>query len=454
MSFLGDTIEYMFDRSAMVRDQGQLSLVEVATLINTLESVAVRLAVERTADGSRVLRMEVTGPVEVGDFDATTWDYGAFVFLSFVTAGDAVCAWINDHSVGINDLSAALAVGEQASWERLPSRADRDRPALPWPQVLQARFSPAGGMTQQPTSRPRLLVAPGAPTFPSYEVASEAFFHGLHSLSSPQAYGDALSIRILDRRARLTRLLFSSIGVDVHTDGSDVAGCRVELTSGTDHHEATVGAEGVAHLALPGGRPDEWWVVLSRGTDWLDYRYNTLYGRGPTPDVEIVADAVEPADELAALMSGGEGLTTEFKRQLPDNRDSRRKVARTVAAFANGIGGVILFGVDRDEFTLVGVDGQFPALRDQLNTFVTELLIPRPDVDIQPYQVEDKLVIGLHVKQGENLLYGIEPADPHYYIRRSGSTVPARPEDVASLIASRSLSTSASPWQGLPGLFQ
>jgi hypothetical protein len=431
-----------------VVDQGQLSLAEAAALITGIPSVGVRLAVERRPEKVHVLRMELTGPLEIARFESLSWDYGGFLFRSLEADGSTVGRWLKDGLVQIDDLTAGLSASEQTSWERLPSHADRDRPSLPWPQLLQARFSPAGGVLQ-PSYRPRLLVAPGAPTFPSYEVASEAFFYGLRSLAPPQTYNDVVVLRLVDRRARLTRVIFSAAGVDVHAEGSDVVGCRVEITSNVGHHETAMGSEGIARIDLPAGVPAEWWLVLSRGNTWLDYRYNGAYGRGPAPSVEVLADAVEPADELAALMGGGESLTLELKRELPADREGRRRAARTVAAFANGVGGVILFGVDRDEFTIVGLEGEFPKLRDELNTFVTELLTPRADVDIRPYEVDGKLVIGLHVKQGQNSLYGVGPGDPRYYIRRSGSTVPARPEDVSLLVSSRSRSQQPEAWPGL-----
>ncbi|NOT31836.1 MAG: ATP-binding protein, partial [Planctomycetes bacterium] len=55
------------------------------------------------------------------------------------------------------------------------------------------------------------------------------------------------------------------------------------------------------------------------------------------------------ADELARLIAGGEGKQLEFKRGLPGDP----KVARTLCAFANTRGGLLLIGVgDRGE--LVG----------------------------------------------------------------------------------------------------
>lgn len=56
--------------------------------------------------------------------------------------------------------------------------------------------------------------------------------------------------------------------------------------------------------------------------------------------------ATEPARalELAARIADGEGRRLELKRGLP----SHAKVARTLGAFANGVGGLFLVGVEDD----------------------------------------------------------------------------------------------------------
>ena len=57
--------------------------------------------------------------------------------------------------------------------------------------------------------------------------------------------------------------------------------------------------------------------------------------------------------EVLDLIEGGENLRCEFKRKF----SSSEKIAREMIAFANTIGGVILFGVD-DNKEIVGVDSE------------------------------------------------------------------------------------------------
>jgi predicted HTH transcriptional regulator len=93
-------------------------------------------------------------------------------------------------------------------------------------------------------------------------------------------------------------------------------------------------------------------------------------------DIEVPED---PESEIQALLSLGEGLQVEFKRQLPeDSAESKRTIFKTVAAFANGHGGSIVFGVEKDEATVCGLDGiDLIALRDRRRSSPGQLLPPR-----------------------------------------------------------------------------
>jgi Putative DNA-binding domain len=81
-----------------------------------------------------------------------------------------------------------------------------------------------------------------------------------------------------------------------------------------------------------------------------------------------------------ALLSQGEGLQVEFKRQLPENSDeSKRTLLKTIAVFANGHGGSIVFGIEKDEATVRGLEGtDLIAARDRLTQLVRSIVTPHP----------------------------------------------------------------------------
>ena len=61
-------------------------------------------------------------------------------------------------------------------------------------------------------------------------------------------------------------------------------------------------------------------------------------------EVGVIAKTPTNAKELASLLKQGEGRTLEFKRSTGELREAMR----TVCAFLNGAGGLILIGVRPD----------------------------------------------------------------------------------------------------------
>lgn len=382
----------------------------------------------------RVFRLEATTVVRPPGFDDLSWDYGTAWFRATSLPGAAVAEWITSGVVELDNRELGLTIAETASYERLPAQTDYDRPPLHWPYT-RVTFAQAQGSWTRPETG-RFLVAPKAPSFPSYDMAAEVFFHG-QRLPNSSHHSDLVTLRFADTSARLARFEFSLSAVDVLVEGDRAAGCRVEFVADDFARSQLADRRGRVTFDLLTGVPREWWAVASHGYQWLDYRHVSPYGRPNLAGVELPVDELDAADELAAIVLNGEGVTSEFKRQLPASRDERRKVARTVAAFANGEGGVILFGVDSDEVSVVGVGGPLPAARDQLNNIVTDIVTPRPQVEVRAYETDGRLVVGLHVGPGVEPLYGVDPANPRYYVRRGASTLPAKPDDVAAVVRAR-----------------
>ena len=98
---------------------------------------------------------------------------------------------------------------------------------------------------------------------------------------------------------------------------------------------------------------------------------------------------------------------------------------KTVAAFANGDGGTLLFGVD-DESVVVGLAA--PDRRQALDR-VAQLIGDwvRPAVDVEPEfaDVDGKQVLAVRVSRGDEAPYGVSTTERRidYYVRRSATNV-------------------------------
>jgi hypothetical protein len=77
------------------------------------------------------------------------------------------------------------------------------------------------------------------------------------------------------------------------------------------------------------------------------------HGFGPTSELRVREILQLTADGQKTL-PGFESYFAEFKRELPKDRSSKGKAARTLAAFANNEGGYLFFGID-DSGAITGI---------------------------------------------------------------------------------------------------
>ena len=192
-----------------------------------------------------------------------------------------------------------------------------------------------------------------------------------------------------------------------------------------------------ATFPLSGGPSGEWWIVLSRGRRWYDYRQSGPYGTA-LGGVMVEDATIEPQSEIDALLAVGECSTVEFKSELSPDPKSNAKMARTIAAFANGSGGTIVFGIDPDEATILGVSQPFDAIRDRLTDIVQGQLTTAPATEVRRLVTEHGLVVVLLVVDpGMDTPYGVGRANPNYYVRANATTLPATADQVRRLARGR-----------------
>lgn len=342
------------------------------------------------------------------------------------------------------------ALSEQVSWQRKPSRARYESIVIPWPVSIYSLSSPDRSYTDR---RPQgFLIGDDCPSFPSYETAFRAFFYGDFSPSpTRQVPTEFATIRVVDDRGWFERVRVTPTSLDIALGGTYIDSARVEL-NGASQRSSVLAADGHASLSLPNGLPAGAWLYLSRDLEWLDYRaIGEAMGQGDLARTGVEVDVPEDLKSVIdALLAGGEGPMTEFKRQLPeDNDESKRRIFKTVAAFANGLGGNLVFGVESDEATVCGVDdGDLIKARDRLTQLAWALVSPTPVVEVRPYDVAGRTVLVMSVERGSSPPYGLRVRDRiEYYVRRDATTFPARSEDIRALVlASAPTSVQTRSW--------
>ncbi len=433
-------------------EQGAIPLEDLQDLLVGAQAFA-RAAL--TTDGGRwvVRYIEAVVGIRPSAWQRALWVYDGVVFVAEELIGDEVGLALRgeeDYPLSFSVYQAALGpVGDQVNWQRRPSHVHYDLSPLPWPTVDYQLYRQGAVDWQRPTG---FLIGDDCPSFPTFETGFRAFFYGdFSTVGAQQPPSDLGRVRVVQLDAWLQRVRVTPTHLDVQVRGHDFAGTRLELNGATYGAAKTVGKTGNVRVRLPEGLPDDAWLYLSKEKRWLDYRaLGPRLGGMDDPgragvEVELPSD---PEGEIRALLSVGEGPRIEFKRELPNDRvDSKRKVLKTVSAFANGRGGSIVFGMDPDEVTPVGLSGTAAATRDRLTDLIRGIVSPSPVFDFRSHELDGKLLVVLDVEPSATPPCGLqfqnEPVK--FYVRRGASTYPATAEEV------RAIAVASIPDQGSHG---
>jgi Putative DNA-binding domain len=444
-------------------EMGQSTLAALRSVV-TAVNVPVYLKVVVQADRHAVWYIDaiVAAPTAPENWQPAVWDYAPATFIAGAVSSGALASALDPYDAqglplsGYNLTLPVLA--PQVNWQHRPSRARFDSMVFPWPTHTFSLYLP-NNPQRQPLQG--YLIGDDCPSFPAYESAFRAFFYDDYSRPSgsglPNGFGD---IRIVLGAAWLERIRVTPTSIDVHVGGTQAAGTRLELNSPTYRTDIRVDETGRAKLPIPDGLPAGAWLYLSRDRQWLDYRaFSDFHGQADLAtagvDVEVPED---PEIEIQALLTRGEGQQIEFKRQPPDDTvESKRTVFKTVAAFANGSGGSIVFGIDSDEATVRGLEGVDPKQeRDRLAQLARSIVVPAPGMEVRQYELEGKLLLVRSVEPGPNPPYGItlpgrsgKPVE--FYVRRDATTFPAKPDEIRTTVLTSAPAPVQSPMWGAGG---
>lgn len=388
----------------------------------------------------------VVGPRPEG-WAERTWNYRECSFAA-VAASTAKLASVLDPERGVDLKTGSISVGFELmngnfNWLRKPSLALYDELVLPWPSVAYTISLANQGSIHPPNG---YLVGQGdAPSFPTFGSAYNAFYHHNFAVSgtnNPQL--GQISIRLVDARARIGRVRIRPASLEVWVGGRAVRGARLELNGAEYRTAVDLTKAGRVTFPLPVGLPSDAWLWLKQGTEWRDFRALSWEGsRIRNVESELPRD---PVAEISLLAAQGEGPYLEYKEKLPDSRDEKRHVFKTVVAFANGDGGTLLFGIG-DGGELRGVGDKLPEGRRRLNDLLRDLVDPSPPVRIEAHRLDGRNVLVLEVLSGGGVLHALtlDRNRPEYYVRRDGTTFFARPNEVAAVVQRAPQSTTI-PW--------
>ena len=170
----------------------------------------------------------------------------------------------------------------------------------------------------------------------------------------------------------------------------------------------------------------------------------------------LVTDGTEKpkGESLADLIAGGENARVEFKEtflydvyQNKRNKDLKSGVAKEIAAFANSDGGVVIIGVEDENFEPVGIERDLnlmPKSKDdfelQLNGIIEDRL---GNMMATAYthetfeEIDGNTVCVIWVDESPDPVYFTENGQDTFYVRNGSSSVPLGVQDATQYIQRR-----------------
>ena len=264
---------------------------------------------------------------------------------------------------------------------------------------------------------------------PEFETAVYRFL-----LGRPYQPGNALpqeliNIRLAHPEAWINNIEIKSNAVEVTFGGNQYSGARLTI-GGPDGLivNETIDEQLSRRFEVQNVDLSHLWLVLSRDDRWLDWRDLRGLSRISTWDVS----GVQPgnlAAHIEQLLLQGENEWLEYKVKIPDHED---KFLKTVAAFANGSGGIILVGVT-DDGKVEGIQGDLTKLNDGIVNRIRNRITPQPTFQLQSCEVQHRQVIGVFIQEGQESPYGLNTKPPSIYVRRHGTTFDATPGEIRAL---------------------
>lgn len=433
------------------------SINEALAHIRSEPVVWIRLAAMRKAlgygtGGWEQMMLDLVSGQAPPNWEPLYWRYPKALFIASSQRGERVARWLLQQHVNLYGADVALPeLVEPVQWDRRDSRSTSSSyQALPWPTTVTT----FGGVARGQDTGAGVLVEEGSPSFPSFYSAASYVFNIGQSIGGGRATA-APTYRHQDTSARINRVQIvpheDLVRVEIEGDGLD--GSLVELGGDVPGPVAPLSGEQLQSLDLPiaGGVPGGAFVLVHKGGRWLDRRFlNRQYYREESPGVEYV---MEPSTRLQAFIFGREGPQVDFKVEVPDRRNVHTilQVMKSVSAFANERGGVILFGVN-DEEESVGISAvDLDSTKNHLTDLVSSWVEPRPKITFEEFPIEgqsERMVLGLHIEPGPDVPYmaGQPGRTKIIYIRNHSQSVPARQHEIQRMVQSKTSLDSGGPF--------
>ncbi|MEU2990189.1 AlbA family DNA-binding domain-containing protein [Streptomyces sp. NPDC001758] len=406
-------------------NNGQTDTAALVAMLSERAAVNVRLALVADAQQWQLHHGQVTLDDDTS-VKERFWRYSTAAFLELRLPGPTVAALLRGDEQDVHGLHV-VAPGppsSSASTSRLRSQQEWDRVTTPWPRTEWT----ISRDTNAPQPGHDLLVGDG-PSFLNFDQALSAFLHQ-RPHDSNAGRSDLWRIVLPQRAGWLSQITIGPDLLTVIVDGEALDGAVLELSWAAGNERQSVDGDGAYRFELPHGLAHDSLLMLRRADQWLDWRYFPAPAYGRARDASVVWE--QPGPELDLLLANGEGQHLECKREVPEG-DSRKKMLKTIVAFASQDGGTILIGV-RDDLQIVGLPEGANTDKQVLQVvgMIRGNLEPVPSYEPRVIEHDGKTVLAIEISGGGQMYAYRDGQRAEFYVRVGPNTVLARHHEIAA----------------------
>ncbi len=262
--------------------------------------MAFRIALEKQEDIWRLHTLLLDAfPTQPGEaVPVFTYRYDQAAFLAGAIAGEVAATWLTTLTIqlsgmepdGIEDRIQIPSLQEHVSGRRYPRNTYHGYTRVPWPHTRYELYWP-----NRPTytRSPEFLVKDICPFFPSFQAALYDLVHGG---ADPEqrgrtSEGESHIIRIAHPEAWLEHIHISSTALTITVAGFEAEGTVLEISGPPSvRWKQQIASAGTVTYPLSTPLPDERWLILSRGSRWLNYYQH--YARSSAFPSKVIGNVV------------------------------------------------------------------------------------------------------------------------------------------------------------------
>lgn len=361
-------------------------------------------------------------------------DYGEVGFILQRVSGNKIVDWLQSNLIKIKDTEYIIPpIQPNIHTNKFPSHTTGYWLESIYPfSTYELNFSERDVRLDEFNP----LISNRFPSFPNLKAATFYYlFDKFHDkrYESGNPLSNNLRLQISQKDCWIDKVFLAPSSISINVKGNSVNNTKIEVWVGKQHFEDQLTKKGRKTFILNKGLADKIWIVVSKNNQWLDEREIDLkYRNYADKSDNLVVKFLDKQVEIKGIIARGEGETTEFKIQVPNANESS-KLTKTVAAFANGEGGVIIVGVEDNTGKIVGIKGNVEQEKSRLTQMIRNNLTHQPIYKIYIQKVDGVELIVVQVESGTNRPYGIHGSNPNYYVRRGATTFPATPDEIRIL---------------------